>query len=223
MQKPILLQDLGMIYPTEKSKQKTRYGLYKCYCGNEFKANTNSINSNGTRSCGCYQKEIAKQTIIKNASTHNLSLTRLHIIWKNMKQRCYNKNNPSYKLHYGSKGITICEEWKNNFMIFHNWAINNGYDINLTIDRINPKGNYEPNNCRWATAYTQAKNISITKANTSGYKNVSQTQSDTFVSYIGVNKKRIHLGSFRSAKEAAEAFNNYVIKNKLEHTLNKIV
>lgn len=74
-----------------------------------------------------------------------------------MKSRCYNKNSVSYK-YYGDKGVSICGEWLNSFSAFYNWAISNGYSDNLTIDRINPFGNYEPNNCRWATYKEQNNN-----------------------------------------------------------------
>lgn len=77
-----------------------------------------------------------------------------------MKKSCYNKNDSSYK-HYGGRGIKICDEWiekENGFINFYNWAMNNGYKENLSIDRINVNGNYEPSNCRWATAIQQANN-----------------------------------------------------------------
>lgn len=221
MQKPILIEDLGMLYATNKSKKPSRFGLFKCCCGNEFKTTISSIKS-GTKSCGCLQKIVARQTLKNHITTHNFSGTRLHKIWKNIKQRCLNKNNPSYQKWYGTRGITMCDEWKNDFMSFYNWSMDNGYSENLSIDRIDNDGNYEANNCRWVTRNVQTRNISITKKNTSGYKNVSKTKHNRYVSYIVINKKRIHLGSYATAKEAAIIFNQYVIANKLEHTLNKI-
>lgn len=76
-----------------------------------------------------------------------------------MKCRCYTQSASNYN-RYGGKGIVVCDEWKNNFLAFYNWAINNGYSDNLTIDRINYTGNYEPSNCRWITAKEQAANKS---------------------------------------------------------------
>ena len=82
---------------------------------------------------------------------------RLYNIWRKMKQRCYNNNDPKYK-NYGARGICICDEWKHDFILFYNWAIENGYRDELTIDRIDVDGNYEPDNCQWATPKQQARN-----------------------------------------------------------------
>lgn len=84
---------------------------------------------------------------------------RLYSIWHNMKSRCYYKNAEKYK-YYGGKGISVCDEWKNSFEAFYNWALQNGYSEKLTLDRINVNGNYEPNNCRWVDAKTQNNNTS---------------------------------------------------------------
>lgn len=83
--------------------------------------------------------------------------TRLYRIYNNMKSRCYNEKASSYS-RYGGRGITICKEWLNDFAIFYNWSVNNGYLENLTIDRIDNEGNYEPGNCRWVDMKTQNRN-----------------------------------------------------------------
>lgn len=79
-----------------------------------------------------------------------------------MKRRCYDIDKDNYKF-YGERGITICDEWKNNSLNFYNWAINNGYEEDLTIDRINTHGNYEPDNCRWITQKEQCNNTRSNK------------------------------------------------------------
>lgn len=90
---------------------------------------------------------------------HGMYKTRLYNIWRNMKSRCNTPSASKYYL-YGGRGIKVCDEWKNDFMSFYNWAMTNGYRDDLTIDRINPDGNYEPNNCRWATYKEQNSHLS---------------------------------------------------------------
>ena len=107
--------------------------------------------------------------------THGLIKTRLYGIWSNIKARCFNPNATRFE-RYGARGITICPEWKDDFQIFYDWAMSHGYADNLTIDRINPDGNYEPNNCRWVTYIKQNKNkVCVPKYELDG---IQFTQSD---------------------------------------------
>ena len=213
MEKPILLQDLGRSYPTHNSKHKTRYGLYKCFCGNEFKASTQHIKSGHTTSCGCYGRT--------KCISHGLSRSRLYRIWNNMLQRCTNKKHDKYK-YYGQIGITVCSKWF-EFTNFYE-DMKDGYQDNLTIDRINPNGNYEKSNCRWTTRAVQSRNTRlIHKHNTSGYKGASwNTQKRKWKAQIVVNNKRFHIGYYNNVVEAAQAYDNYIILNNLEHTINFI-
>lgn len=89
--------------------------------------------------------------------THRLTNTRLYSIFRNMKQRCYNPNNPKYN-SYGGRGITICDEWLNDFQMFYDWSMSHGYSDELTIDRINNDKGYSPQNCRWITWEENRKN-----------------------------------------------------------------
>lgn len=90
---------------------------------------------------------------------HGLYKTKLYRVWHAMKCRCYNPNDKKYP-RYGLRGIKVCDEWKNDFVKFNNWANSNGYTEGLSIDRINNDGNYEPSNCRWVTIVENSNNTS---------------------------------------------------------------
>ena len=218
--KPLLVEDLGMMFATKNSKHKVRFGIYKCgFCGNEFKAQVQHINSGNTKSCGCYQKRRMSET----HKTHGLRSTGLYKIWADIKTRTLNHKHKQYN-DYGGRGITICDEWKNDVKSFYDWAITNGYSDELSIDRIDNDGGYSPENCRWTTITIQRRNTRIPKNNTSGYKGVIYNKRDgNYIAQIKVNYKKVHLGYFQTPVEGAIAYNNYIIENNLEgFILNEI-
>lgn len=128
--------------------------LCKCDCGNNVIALERNLLKGRQKSCGCLDGNLDR-------TTHGLSYTRLHKIWDGMKYRC---NNPTSKMypHYGGRGINICPEWNNSFMAFYDWATNNGYAEDLSIDRIDVNGDYEPSNCRWVNHTIQMNNTTTT-------------------------------------------------------------
>ena len=135
--------------------------LCRCDCGNEIIVKGYNIFNGHTKSCGC----IKNVNIRKANSTHGESKSRLYGIWRAMINRCNNQSHQSYN-RYGGRGIKVCPEWSSEFLNFKKWALDNGYSDNLTIDRIDVDGNYEPSNCRWVTWDVQFNNkrnsISIT-------------------------------------------------------------
>ncbi len=127
-----------------------------CECGNKTVVRSSSLLSGDTKSCGCLRAEIL---LHETYETHGMTETRLYRIWMGMKRRCKNKNLREYN-RYGGRGITVCQEWLDDFMNFYNWAMANGYRDDLTLDRKDNDKGYFPNNCRWSTVKEQANNRS---------------------------------------------------------------
>ena len=144
---------LVAIEPTEKRLHGKVMWLCRCDCGNICEVMSTRLASGHTKSCGCLNSE---STTDMN-TTHNGTHTRLYSIWSTMKTRCNNPNSKAYGW-YGAKGISVCPEWSSSFSAFRDWATQNGYRDDLTLDRVDPAGNYSPDNCRWATWHEQRMN-----------------------------------------------------------------
>ena len=149
---------LTVINEVEK-KGTERCFLCKCsICGGTHIRRLSNIKKQGT--CG-HKFEQPNYNNIYNA-------------WRSMKKRCYLKSNPNYK-YYGARGIKVCDEWLNPDT-FYSWAVHNGYNKGLSIDRIDVNGNYEPNNCRWVDMKIQQNNRRNNKYIT--YKGETKTMSE---------------------------------------------
>jgi hypothetical protein len=141
----------------ERAKNGARVWLCKCDCGKMTFCTTDQLKLNHKKSCGCLQKEITKITNKLRSKYPNDTGTRLYRIWKTMIARTIYPSQKGYK-NYGGRGIRVCDEWLYDFNLFKNWAIENGYSQELSIDRINNDGNYEPNNCKWSSRKEQNNN-----------------------------------------------------------------
>lgn len=135
--------------------------LCQCDCGKFIKASANKLKTGHTRSCGCLKKEFS---IGDATRKHGMRHTRLYDVYASMKRRCLDPHAENYK-YYGAKGVEVCREWlgEHGFESFYEWAISAGYDSSkhwteMTIDRIDPHGDYCPRNCRWTDIKTQALN-----------------------------------------------------------------
>lgn len=124
-----------------------------CDCGNKTIISKGHLLNNHTTSCGCYRLRQIKE----KAKMRCLSTTKIYRVYRTMLNRCHNFNSQKYN-NYGGRGIIVCKQWRDNFLNFYDWAIANGYQENLTIERINVNGNYEPSNCTWITMEEQAQN-----------------------------------------------------------------
>lgn len=178
-------------YAHRKRPNGARIYKCQCECGNITYVDVYSLRNGNTKSCGCLANPHGS---IANDNK------RLYHCWCDMNRRCYDVNGKNYK-DYGERGITVCDEWLHDFQAFYDWSVVNGYDDNLTIDRIDNNKGYSPNNCRWATVDEQANNkrttINITIGNIT--KSLKQWCRDLNLNYsmiYGRYRRGIDIKSF---------------------------
>ena len=158
MLKDLTGQRFGFLTVISRNERKSDVTYWNCVCdcGKETVVSRPSLIQGRTRSCGCYHNKMCAERIAKIRTTHGMTNTRLYTVWVSMKARCLNTKNKRYE-QYGGRGIKICEDWK-SFEPFRDWALENGYNDNLSIERIDVDGNYDPQNCKWIPMSDQAKN-----------------------------------------------------------------
>ena len=147
---------IGVSRKVESGNRERYYWRCKCDCGNEKEVRTDCLTSGLVKSCGCLKKDQDKINLTKYHK-HKLSHTKLWDTYYGMKSRCYDKTDKRYS-DYGGRGIEICPEWLENFENFVSWSLENGFDDNLQIDRIDNDSGYSPQNCRWVSIKENCRN-----------------------------------------------------------------
>jgi hypothetical protein len=206
-----IINGVKLISTDIPKKGKQRCGIFECpYCGKHFISTIVIISRNVHRlrvpSCGCMK--------VIDKTTHNLSKHKIHTIWANMISRTTCAKHKCYK-NYGGRGIKMCVEWRQDFKEFYDWAMANGYNEKLTIDRKNSEGDYSPENCRFTTREVQNRNRrrSIPSKYPAGV--VFSAKYNHYYSRIGVNSKVIHLGTFNTIEDAVQSRKDYAKKHNL--------
>lgn len=193
---------LKVIKRAENSPSGQAKWLCICDCGCETIVYANNIRRGLVTSCGCVRSKKSSD----RAKKHGLHGTNLYNRWKSMKERCADTGNPNY----GGRGISVCDEWKNDFMAFYTWSMLNGFKPGLEIDRIDCNGNYDPENCRWVTRKVNSDNRRCVKR----VKAVSENETKIFSSAseaarkCGVSEQTV-LRSLRGVRTKERRFSFY--------------
>lgn len=168
-----------------------------CKCGKTVSVMSSNLKKGNSKSCGCLGRKNAILASTKHGDRHS----RLYSTWTNIKSRCSDIEN----MKYGGRGIKMCDEWANDYLAFKEWALRNGYNDSLSIDRIDVNGNYSPENCRWADATLQANN----RRNTLyvDFNGEIHTVSE-WAKIIGVKYHTLYARIFRLSIPLEEALNN---------------
>ena len=168
---------------SHKNKRNSAMYICQCECGEIKIIEGTTLTNNRSNSCGCKKNYNIKHGM-SNKNNKNEIERKLYRKWEAIKQRCYNSKNISYK-NYGALGVKVCKDWLDDFYNFYKWSIKSGYEVGLTIDRIDSNGDYEPDNCRFLTHSEQQNNKKHHHYVTYNgeTKNVSQWEK-----HLGINK-----------------------------------
>lgn len=149
--------ELTVLHRVENSRDHKARWRCRCSCGKEVNVLGKDLRSGHTKSCGCKMRAFVSASKITHGDTIGDNIPRLYKIWSGMRCRCGSAKYKGYRW-YGAKGVKVCPEWQDSYVAFRDWALDNGYADNLTIDRIDVNGDYEPSNCQWIT---QSENSSL--------------------------------------------------------------
>lgn len=202
---------LTVIKRAENDKHRHPRWHCLCSCGSVTTTNCSSLIAGRSKSCGCLKRE--------KATSHGMRHHPVYGVWQQMKARCLNKKNKRWA-NYGGRGIIVCARWETSF---ENFWLDMGptYKKGMSIDRKDNDGNYEPGNCRWATAVQQNNNRSVNKNNTSGSRGVHwDKRHKKWNARVQENRKLKHIGYFSDKIEAAQARDQYIKANNLPAQLN---
>lgn len=183
----------------------------QCSCGNTKVVIGASLKNGSTKSCGCLHIETNK----KQFTVHGDYRDKLYAVYRSMVQRCTNPNSPVY-IHYGGRGISFCPAWV-DYSVFKEWALSQGYQDGLSLERVDNNKGYSPENCCWETKTQQARNRRAMKGFSSSYIGVHwDSARNKWMASIGINNKTIPLGRYATEHEAAQARDTYIHENQLK-------
>ena len=186
-------QRFGRLTVIERVESPRAQAQWRCVCdcGKETVVRSQDLRNGHTKSCGCYGLEVSVSHT-PSFSTHKESRSRLYRVWIGMKGRCNNCKNKAYS-YYGGRGIKVCQNWDESYALFRDWALANGYQENLTIDRIDVNGNYCPENCRWVSMKVQMNNTRANRRITLNgeTKTMAEWSESTGLSYETIRNRTI--------------------------------
>lgn len=198
-----------VIEEVDSSKTYRRMWKCRCDCGTVSIVTESNLIRGSSKTCGCSKR-----------TAGGMSNHPLHTVWSGMMDRCYNKNCTEFK-NYGARGITVCQEWRADFMVFYRWAINK-YKKGLQIDREDNDLGYSPDNCRFVTQSVNTANTRNRRSSL-GVRGVYRNSgSNKFYATVAYENKSFYIGNFSSISDAILARNKFIVEHKFPHKLQEV-